>query len=696
MRAFLPLLVLAGCTATTGGQDTAATEEPDPYLWLEDVEGDRALTQVRTWNAATAAKLARTEEFAAYRERALEILSDPERIELPTGVYGDRVFNFWTDAEHTHGLWRSAALDDYLSGDPEWRVHLDLDALSEVEGRNWVWQSAKCLAPEYRRCLLQLSDGGSDAGVIREFDLTANRFVTGGFTAPTAKHDITWVDADSVLLSSDFGPGTLTDSGYGRQLRLWRRGTPPEEAEILFEAARDDVGFNLSTARTEEKNYAIAVRSLSFWDYEYRHIGADGAMTVVPIPQTASVEALFGGHGIVKLNEDWGDLPAGALVAYDIENLLAGGNFTVRPIFVPTATQSVQDVEAGADRLYVALLDNVNGRLIAIDDTWRAAPVNVPANSVIKLRAAGGKQDIAFFTAESMTRPPRLFASQNGGEPQLVDALEPVFDPDSVEVSQRFATSSDGTRIPYYVARPTGAAGPLPTVVHAYGGFRSAQLPVYLTQHPYRIGPMALFWIEEGGQFVLANIRGGGEFGPEWHESVLKENRQKVFDDYYAVAEALKADGLASTIAASGRSNGGLLVGAAYTQRPDLYDGVIMGVPLSDMKRYNKLLAGASWMGEYGNPDVPGDWAYIREYSPYQNIERDADYPDIMIYTSTKDDRVHPAHARKMAARMAEYGHDFYYYENIEGGHAGAANHEEEAYRAALMMAYANEELKAD
>ncbi|MBZ6377200.1 S9 family peptidase [Pacificimonas flava] len=686
------LTLLAGCAATTS--DTGPTVSGDPYLWLEEVESDAALAQVREWNGETAAALTEDASFETYRERAYEILANPDRLSVPNRVLGDRVTNFWTDSEHTHGIWRVATIDDMLAGTPMWRTVLDLDALSVEENRNWVWKGANCLAPAYQRCLVSLSDGGSDAGYVREFDLSAGRFIEGGFTLPEAKHDVTWMNRDTLLISSDFGPDSLTESGYGRQVRIWQRGVSLSDAPVLLEIPASEVGFSVFTASDDGTLYPIISRNKTFWLHSFYHVLEDGTLREVPMPDTASITEVFDGKAIVRLHEGWGDYPAGSLVAYDLDAFVRDGSFGIEPVFTPSETQAIEQVAAGADRLYISLLDDVSGRLIALDRNWKAEDVPVPENGVVHVAAAGGKRDIAFFTAESFANPPQLFATQSGEEPALIEARSPAFDPDSIDVEQRFATSSDGTKIPYFVVRPAGAEGPLPTIMHAYGGFRIAQLPDYLIKHPYRIGPMGLFWVQEGGSFVLANIRGGGEYGPDWHESVLKENRQKVFDDLYAVGEDLKQAGLSSTLAASGRSNGGLLVGVAMTQRPDLFDGIIMGVPLADMQRYDKLLAGASWTGEYGDPDVPAEWETLRTYSPYQNLTPGADYPAPMIYTSTKDDRVHPAHARKMAARLEEFGKPFYYYENIEGGHAGAANQREEAYRAALMMAYARRVLK--
>jgi prolyl oligopeptidase len=403
---------------------------------------------------------------------------------------------------------------------------------------------------------------------------------------------------------------------------------------------------------------------------------------------------------IALLHKDWAyggkTYAAGSLIAYDAATLVVGRPAAVEQVYVPTGKQAIEAVVAGSGRLYVSLLEDVAGRLIALTPSaagWTAETVPVPPNSTVTLAAAGGANDTAFYTTESFASPETLMAVRGGSAPTEVAALRAFFDPASISVEQRFATSKDGTRIPYFVVRPAGAKGPLPTIMHAYGGFRSAQKPTYLTKNPYQIGPGGLFWLKDGGSFVIANIRGGGEYGPAWHEAALREKRQNSFDDLYAVAEDLKRAGLTSKLAVSGRSQGGMLVGVAMTQRPDLFDAVIMGVPLADMLRYNKLLAGASWMGEYGNPDVAADRAFIAKYSPYQNLRAGAKYPPVIIYTSTKDDRVHPGHARKYAARLAQQGHAFDYYENIEGGHAGAANAAEHAYRAALMLSFARRAL---
>ena len=668
----------------------ALAEDADPYLWMEEVEGARALDQVKAWNAATSARLANSPEFEALKAEMQAILEDDSRIAEPDDVFGDTVTNLWTDAEHRQGLWRASALSDYAASTPRWQTLIDLDALSTAESRKWVWKGATCLAPRYARCLVSLSDGGSDAVVWREFDVPTASFVARGFTTPNAKTSIAWVDLDTVLVATADG-GDVTESGYARTARLWRRGTPMATARAVLSGKTSDVSVSVASTSDGRVMRPRIVRAVDFWtSTEYHYDG--GAPKAWPLPGTATREAQLGDRVIALLHKDWQGFKAGTLVAYRI------GEDAVEPLFAPFASQSIEAVIAGSDRVYVSLLEDVAGRLVALDRGdagWAASPVAVPPNSVVSLLGAGGSADTAFFKVENFASPETLMVTRSGGEAKAIAALKPMFDPAAIEVSQRFATSKDGTRIPYFVVRPAGATGPLPTIMHAYGGFRNAQKPTYLTKNPYQIGPGALFWLKAGGSFAIANIRGGGEYGPAWHEGALREKRQNSYDDLYAVGEALKAGGLASKLGVSGRSQGGMLVGVAMTQRPDLFDAIIMGVPLADMKRYNKLLAGASWMGEYGNPDVPDDWAFIGRYSPYQKLTQGIATPPAIIYTSTKDDRVHPGHARKMAAKLEAYGRPFEYYENIEGGHAGASDAGEHAWRAALMYMFAKRELMA-
>ena len=686
MRPIALALTLAAMTSA------AAAQTPDPLAWTEEVEGARALAQVRAWNATTAGVLESAPGFARYRERATAILNDPRQIAYPT-IHKDQVGNFWQDANNTRGLWRTASLASYVAGSPQWRTLIDLDQLARAEGKNWVWKGAFFLEPDYRLALVALSDGGKDAVTIREFDTVAGRFVEGGFVVPEAKTDVAWLDRDTLMVTSDFGPGTLTTSGYGRQVRRWQRGTALSAAPVVVEAAATDMAAFPTIEIARERTFAATLRLPTFWTYDLVHTAPDGRRVRSPLPDTASPEAIIGGRQIAKLNADWSvggtTLKSGALVAYDIAAVEAGRDPGVELVMAPPARGAIDGVDAGETVLYVATLEDVAGRLHALTrgaSGWTARPIPVPANSALNVIDAGGGTDYAFVNVEGLTQPDTLMAIAPGAAPRPVANLPAFFDASKFEVSQRFTASKDGTRIPYFLVRPKGTTGPLPTLLYAYGGFRSPSLPTYAS-------PLRQFWLEEGNAYVLANIRGGGEYGPAWHEAGLKANRQRIYDDFHAVAETLKRERIASKLAAYGGSNGGLLVGVALTQRPELYDAILMGVPLADMRRYHTLLAGASWVGEYGDPDKPEEWAFIRKYSPLHNLRPGVDYPRPLIFTSTKDDRVHPAHARKMAARLDELKRPFYYYENIDGGHAGTANKLEEAYRVALLMAYLNREI---
>ncbi len=677
----------------------APAASDDPYLWLEEVEGKRALTQVKEWNASTEALLTRDPKFESYRQRALAILDDKEQIATPDQILGDKVANLWRDAANPRGLWRISPLAAYRSGKPQWRTVIDVDALGRQEVKSWVWHGANCLAPDYRRCLVSVSPGGTDADVVREFDLGTGRFVEGGFTVPEAKSSVTWVDSDTLLVGTDYGEGSLTKSGYPRILKLWKRGTPLASARTLFKGEAGDVSVDPIAIQSATRRWVFVDRGKTFWTNERHLLTPAGGLVPVPLPADAELEDVIGDQLIAKLQSPLGAFRAGSLISYSLRDILARGTAPPRLVMAPTAKQAIEEVSASDNVLWVKALDDVSGRLFALtprkNGTWSSRPVDLPANSTVHLLTVGGKPDLAFATVEGMLTPPALYAVQRGGRPTLVQRLPAKFDASSRTVEQRFATSKDGTRVPYFLVRRKGASGPVPTLIHAYGGFRAAQTPGYLTGQPYRAGPLGMFWTEEGNAYVLANIRGGGEYGPEWHKSVLRENRQKSFDDLHAVAEDLIRTGVTAKgkIGISGRSNGGVLVGAAMNQRPDLYSAVINGSPLLDMKRYSHLLAGASWIDEYGDPDKPEDWAFLSKYSPYQNLRKGVRYPAVFFYSSTKDDRVHPGHARKMAARLEEYGNRFYFHEYLEGGHSVGADNAEDAKRAALLMAYLKREL---
>ena len=693
---------LAFAPTAIAAQDTDAD---DPYIWLEEIQGERALAKVDQWNADTEAVLTDQPEYPLAKAWAKQILDDTRQIALPDAIQGDMVTNLWRDADNPRGLWRIASLESYMAGAPEWRVLIDVDKLGEDEGQSWVWHGANCLAPEYARCLIALSPGGTDADVVREFDVTTGRFVDGGFTLPEAKSNVAWFDEDTLFVGTDEGEGSLTDSGYPRLVKLWDRGTDFSTARQIAEGEQADISASGFSVLDGDTRWRFVNRSPSFWTNQISLVKADGSTVPLPLPEDAEFEAVLNGLVIAKLNSaletTGGTEQPGALVAWSLQSVLDGSNPAPFAVFRPSDTQAIEEVAASETKLWVKVLDDVSGKLIELSpgqSGWTARDMELPANSTVQIAETSGRGDTAFVTVESMLTPPTLYAVPSEGEAVAIASEPAQFDASKFTVEQKFATSKDGTKVPYYLVRPKDAQGPLPTLIHAYGGFRAAQTPKYLTAEPYRSGPLGLFWVESGNAYVLANIRGGGEYGPRWHEDALREKRQNSFDDFHAVADDLVASRLTTPghIAASGRSNGGVLVGAVANQRPDLYGAIISGSPLIDMRRYNKLLAGASWMAEYGNPDVPEDWAFMKEWSPYQNMSDGPDVPAAFYYLSTLDDRVHPGHARKAAAKHEAYGQTFYYHEYREGGHSVGSDHEEDAKRAALLLSYLNREIGKD
>ncbi|MBY8334330.1 prolyl oligopeptidase family serine peptidase [Qipengyuania pacifica] len=693
---------LAFAPTTIAAQDTDAD---DPYIWLEEIQGERALAKVDQWNADTEAVLTDQPEYPLAKAWAKQILDDTRQIALPDAIQGDMVTNLWRDADNPRGLWRIASLESYMAGAPEWRVLIDVDKLGEDEGQSWVWHGANCLAPDYARCLIALSPGGTDADVVREFDVTTGRFVDGGFTLPEAKSNVAWFDEDTLFVGTDEGEGSLTDSGYPRLVKLWDRGTDFSTARQIAEGEQADISASGFSVLDGDTRWRFVNRSPSFWTNQISLVKADGSTVPLPLPEDAEFEAVLNGLVIAKLNSaletTGGTEQPGALVAWSLQSVLDGSDPAPFAVFRPSDTQAIEEVAASETKLWVKVLDDVSGKLIELSpgqSGWTARDMELPANSTVQIAETSGTGDTAFVTVESMLTPPTLYAVPSEGEAVAIASEPAQFDASKFTVEQKFATSKDGTKVPYYVVRPKDAQGPLPTLIHAYGGFRAAQTPKYLTAEPYRSGPLGLFWVESGNAYVLANIRGGGEYGPRWHEDALREKRQNSFDDFHAVADDLVASRLTTPghIAASGRSNGGVLVGAVANQRPDLYGAIISGSPLIDMRRYNKLLAGASWMAEYGNPDVPEDWAFMKEWSPYQNMSDGPDVPAAFYYLSTLDDRVHPGHARKAAAKHEAYGQTFYYHEYREGGHSVGSDHEEDAKRAALLLSYLNREIGKD
>jgi prolyl oligopeptidase len=682
----------------------------DPHLDLEQVDGAAAMVTVKGWNAKTLAALEKQPGFAKYQSRALALLSDDRKIAEPDRIIGDRVLNLWQDAAHPRGLWRVSPLTAFASGKPEWRTLIDLAALGKTEGKRWAFKGADCRAPAYDRCIVALSDGGGDAVVRREFDMDKVAFVNGGFVVPQGKSETAWAGPDALYVATDFGPGTTTTSGYARIVKLWRRGTPLASAKILLEGEVSDVSVSASVSVDGDMIWPMLRRGIDFYHSKVLHLAPDGRLVSSPLPLDADVNDIVDGHAIATLKSAWQAHPAGSIVAYSIPDVLAGKTPTIETLFEPNAHQAVQEVAATRSALWVNILDDVSGKLLQFTRDkiagWHSYPVPLPANATVHLNAAAGSGYSVFATVEGMLTPPTLYKIETqrpdrtyfawwANQVTPIQSLPARFDASKMKVEQHFATSKDGTKVPYFLVRRIDAIGPVPAYIHAYGGFELAQTPGYLVNEPYRSGPAALFWVEEGNAYVLANLRGGGEYGPAWHDAALREKRQNAYDDLYAVADDLIATGVTQKkrIAASGRSNGGLLVSVAMTQRPDLYGAIVMGSPLADMKRYSHLPAGASWRSEYGDPDKTADWAFISKYSPYQNLKPGVKYPVPFIYTSTRDDRVHPGHARKFAARLQDYRDPFFYYEAIEGGHAAGVELKEDALRAALVTVYLNLEL---
>jgi prolyl oligopeptidase len=729
-------LTFAAAPAMSQTRTPAAATE-DPYLWLEEVQGERALAWVRERNRESEAALMTRPGFEERRLRIREVLDS--RDQIPYVVRrADGFYNFWRDASNPRGLWRRTTLDEYRKASPAWETVIDLDALAKAEGENWVWAGADCLGPQYRRCLVSLSRGGADASVVREFDTVNKQFVEGGFRVPEAKTSIEWLDLDTVYIGTDFGPGSLTDSGYPRIIKRWQRGQPLADAQTVFAGKAKDVSVYVSVDRTPGYERTMVGRAVTFYTTEQfllldgqrgdaaaagtaagkgrgnsaqaaggRAPGAAGSSKALRInkPEDAQL-ALWRDKALLTLRSDWRvdgkTWPRGSLLVADAADFLRGrASYTA--LFTPTPTRSLEDYTLGRDTLILNVLDNVASRVeewtrgASAAAPWKLREVAAPYPGQLHATALHDPllrddplADAYLLNAADFLTPDTLQLRRTGSdEAQTLKSRPTFFDAKGMRVEQRFAASKDGTRVPYFVVWPdrqkygARADGSNPTLLYGYGGFE-------VSQGPWYSGTIGRTWTGQGGVFVVANIRGGGEFGPAWHQAAILRNKQKSYDDFAAVAEDLIAARITSPqhLGIEGGSNGGLLVGAVMLQRPELFNAVVCQVPLLDMKRYHKLLAGASWMAEYGDPDKPADWAAIARYSPYHNVRPGMKLPKVLFTTSTRDDRVHPGHARKMAARMLEQGHALLYWENIEGGHGGAADNSQQATMQALEYTF--------
>lgn len=672
----------------------AITEGDDPYLWLEDVESDRALAWVRERNAHAEAQLAGDEAFAQLSKQILEILDSDERIPEVVKA-GEWYYNFWRDADHERGIWRRTTLASYRTDQPDWDVLLDLDALNEREGTNWVWHGAKVLRTgprAYELALVNLSRGGADADVTREFDLTTRTFVDGGFYRPEGRGDVSWIDADTVYLAADTGSGSMTESGFPRIARRWKRGESYTDAEIVYEGEQGDLMVIAHRDRTPGYERDWVSRATSFYTSEDRLLDADGSLTRIDIPDSAEL-SVKRDIMLVELRDDWvisdRTHTAGALLGIGFDAFLSGDR-EFATVFEPTATTSLGGYVWTASRLVLTVLDDVRYRVEIVDPAnWsRQSLSNVPDLASVGVRPLDpDESDLVWVTTTSFLSPPTLSIADVGDPSADLDSLKSTpafFDASTAVAEQHFVRSADGTRIPYFVVRPRDLAydGSAPTLLTGYGGFEIARTPEYS-------GAVGRAWIEQGGVHVVANIRGGGEYGPAWHQAALRENRHRAYEDFAAVARNLVERGITSPqhLGAMGGSNGGLLTGNMLTGYPELFAAIVIRVPLLDMRRYHQLLAGALWVAEYGDPDT-SDWEYLKTYSPYHRFDPEATYPPVLLTTSTRDDRVHPGHARKMAALMLQHDKDVTYWENIEGGHGGAATNAQVAHMAAMAYRF--------
>lgn len=665
----------------------------DPFIWLEEIESERSLEWVRKHDEATRAAFMQDADFEMIQENALKLLGSKDRI--PFGeIHNGYVYNFWQDDEHVRGILRRATLEEYKKQNPAWEILLDIDQLNEAEGKSWVYKGSECLEPAHTRCLVSLSLGGSDAVYVREFDYNEKKFIEDGFSLPEAKSSVSWYDENTLVVGTDFGEGSLTSSGYPRITKLWKRGTALSEAETIMEGEVSDVGLWGSVEKGLEEDMFYLSRYTSFWTKQKWIVEGNTEPRKLPFPADADLKSYFKGRFVVYLHSDWLGFKEGTLLALKKEDLGAADiESKIQVIFTPDEKNTLREVYLMKDFLLLSVLENVVGKILYYEldtsggaDEWVSGEIKLPGAGTVSVTSSSAFDNNILLSHHGFISPSKLFYLADAKQiPQEIKALPEMFDAKNLVVKQDDVTSADGTVIPYFLVarKDLKLDGRNPTLLYGYGGFRSGQTPFYSTS-------IGKHWLERGGVFALANIRGGDEFGPAWHKAALLENRQRCYDDFIAVAEGLIERNITSPrhLGIMGGSNGGLLVGVAFTQRPDLFNAVVCQVPLLDMLRYTKLPPGASWIGEYGDPDDPEMRKYIEKYSPYQNVRPGVEYPEVLFITSTKDDRVHPGHARKMAAKMEMMGYTVHFYEETEGGHGAATDNIQRARRHALEYNY--------
>ena len=679
------ILIIASCVPKSDG--LPKMNDTDPYIWLEEVEGERALNWVREQNTLTMTELHTDPRFKQFEREALAIYEAKDRL-VYGEIRGDYIYNFWRDDVHIRGIWRRSPLAAYLDSKAEWDVLLDIDVLADIESENWVYKATSGLPPAYNRFLIELSRGGKDAVVVREFDITTRSFVGDGFTVPEEKSTVSWINEDQVFVATDFGPGSMTESGYAASVKVWTRGedlaASPELARIAFE----DVGVWGWTIFSADGNYSLISKSKDFWSHEILLVDKNLVTQRIDLPHDADFKGVWRDQAFAVLRTDWRGSARGSLIALDLET------DAIADVFIPDSESSILDICFTSTNPLLTIQQNVVDKVFSVslkNETWVLDMLDLPNGGTISIYGADPLNANFFYTYNDLITPTTLgYFSEATTDPILIQSSPTRFNSEDLEVNQKFATSKDGTKIPYFLVsrKDMPLDGSNPTLLYGYGGFEVSEKSQYWSK-------TGKLWMEKGGLFALANIRGGGEYGPAWHQAALKTNRHKSYEDFFAIAEDLIKSGITSPekLGIMGGSGGGLLVGAAFTLRPDLFGAVVSQVPLLDMMRYHKLLAGASWMGEYGDPDDAIEGAYLKAHSPYHLLDDEKSYPRVMFTTSTKDDRVHPGHARKMVARMLEQGHAVMYYENIEGGHAAGANLKQYATMAAIEFTYLHRQL---
>ena len=686
-------------TSPLAAQDTNAVVEPDfeaendPFIWLEETRSDRALEWVENENEKTVAALQTDPRFEALKAEALAIYDAEDRIpSVSFRHYG--LVNFWQDAKNPKGILRRTTLESWRTDNPEWETILDVDALAAAEGKEWVYGGMTCLPPDGTRCMVYLSDGGKDASIAREFDLDTLDFVDGGFELPESQGSASWVDQDTLLVSRDFGDGTVTDSFYPFTTRVWKRGTALEDAPEIFRGEKSDVSAGAYLLRDGEGTIhgRMAYRGVSFHEREYFY-EMDGEWVKLDLPAKAGPYGIIDGQILFSTDVDWETqgqtFPADSLVSADLEEWKADPNGAKKTlVWKPADRQTKRGASSTKSSLYVSILDNVRGQVLKfdyVDGAWTSQRIGLPENATVGVATASDETDQIMFTSTDFLSPGTYYYAENGVDLEVVKESPERFDAAGMEIEQFEATSPDGTKIPYFLVKPKGMAmdGSTPVLMGGYGGFQVPRLPSSL-------GSIGKIWLERGGAYILGNMRGGGEFGPGWHQSAIRENKQRTWDDFLAIAEDAIARGITSPehLGIQGGSQGGLLVGTAFTQRPDLFNAAIVQIPLFDMLRYHLIGRGASWTGEYGDPRIDEQRAWIEPYSPYQKLLEGKDYPAPFFWASTADDRTHPAHARKGAARVKELGQDYFYFEDMTGGHSGGVDNEQRAKIQALQMVY--------